>query len=445
MDSSQIRAFLSGDLGAMAEKLWSWLLQNALTWQTLSQLGFAALALIAAYFIQRALSPQLESLGQRLNNYILKDALRRLRLLITPLLAMLLVWLGYAVMNAQELPNEILRIIANLLTAWVVIRLVSSFLRSVSWAMIVSVLIWIVAALAILGWIEPAQRTLDSLAYEFGEMRISLLAIINGLVLLVIFLFVSNFIVRIIEARMRYLDVSPTARVLLVKLLRIIFITIAVVVVMTSIGIDLTAIAIFSGAVGIGVGFGLQKVVSNLLSGILLLLDRSLKPGDVIEIGDAYGWISRMGARYITVATRDGKEYLIPNEDIITQQVINWSYSDRAIRIRIKVGISYRSDVRKAMQLMSDAAAANTRVLNDSAHKPQVRLVDFGDSSVNLELRIWVLDPEQGMMNVTSDIRLAIWDAFHENGIEFPFPQRDLHISSAPGLEKLAEKWEKER
>src|SRR5690606_33084517 len=167
-----------------------------------------------------------------------------------------------------------------------------------------------------------------------------------------------------------------------------------------------------SGAVGVGVGFGLQKVVSNLLSGILLLLDRSLKPGDVIEVGDAYGWIEKMGGRYVTVATRDGKEYLIPNEDLITQQVINWSYTDRAIRLRIGTGISYRSDVRKAMELRAAAAAAEPRVLADEVHKPVVRLVGFGDSSVDLELRIWVTDPEKGVVNIESDIRLAIWDAF---------------------------------
>ena len=239
--------------------------------------------------------------------------------------------------------------------------------------------------------------------------------------------------------------VTPAARVLLVKLLRIIFIVLAVVVALTSVGIDLSAVAIFSGAVGIGVGFGLQKVISNLFSGILLLLDRSLKPGDVIEVGDAYGWIDTMGARYITVATRDGKEYLIPNEDIITQQVINWSHSNKAVRIKIGLGISYASNVRRAMELMVEATKEHPRVLTDVGHEPQVRLTEFADSSVNLELRVWVHDPEKGMVNIASDIRLAIWDLFHEEGIEFPFPQHDVHLSSAGGLEVVLKKYLKDR
>ncbi|MEQ8827060.1 MAG: mechanosensitive ion channel, partial [Parvibaculum sp.] len=280
---------------------------------------------------------------------------------------------------------------------------------------------------------------LDAVAFTAGEFRISLLGVIDSLALFGLFLLVANFVLRLADARMAHLEgVSPAARVLIFKILRIAVIAGAVVVALTTVGVDLTAIAVFSGAVGVGVGFGLQKVVSNLLSGILLLLDRSLKPGDVIEVGDAYGWIEKMSGRYVTVATRDGKEILIPNEDIITQQVINWSYTDRAIRLRIAVGISYRSSVRQAMALMTEAALAQPRVLSDETHKPVVRLTGFGDSAVDLELRIWVTDPEKGVVNIASDIRLAIWDAFHENGVEFPYPQRDLHIVSAEGLEALA-------
>ena len=215
-------------------------------------------------------------------------------------------------------------------------------------------------------------------------------------------------------------------------MVRIALLTIAVLVGLTSIGIDFTAVAVFSGAIGVGIGFGLQKVVSNLISGMILLLDRSIKPGDVIEIGEAYGWISKLGARYAAIVTRDGKEYLIPNEDLITQQVVNWSFSDRAVRLKIGVGVSYQSDVRKALDLMMEAAQENDRVLK--APPPATRLIGFGDNSVDLELRIWVNDPEAGVVNVASDIRLAIWDKFHAEGIEFPFPQRDLHITAADGL-----------
>ena len=411
-----------------------------ITWPVFAQLGALLVLLAVGLASRRAFASYVDRLtGRGLTGPALSAALAHLRLVIPALAAAIVVWLVYGVVQAFGLPGEIIRIAANLLTAWVVIRLATSLIRQPGWASLIAAIIWSITALALLGFLQPLYLLLDSVSFSAGEFRISLLGIINSVVLFGIFVLTANFVLRLVDDRMTHLEgISAAARVLIVKILRIAFIVAAIVVALTSVGVDLTAIAIFSGAVGVGIGFGLQKVVSNLLSGIMLLLDRSLKPGDVIEIGDAYGWIERMGARYVTVATRDGKEYLIPNEDIITQQVINWSYSNRAIRIRIGVGISYRSDVRKAMALMVEAASTLPRVLQDETHKPQARLVDFGESSVDLELRIWVLDPEKGIVNVSSEIRLAIWDAFQANGIEFPFPQRDLHISSAKGLEDLA-------
>lgn len=421
--------------------------QYLITWAVFVQLAVLFTFLVVALLSRRRFASYVERLTASSSSGLTAAApLVRLRLIIPALTAAVVVWLVYGLAHAFGLSGEIIRIAANLLTAWVVIRLATSLIRQPGWASLVAAIVWSVTALALLGLLQPLYVFLDSVSFSAGEFRVSLLGIFNSIVLFGIFVLAANFLLRLVEDRMVRLEgISAAARVLVIKILRIVFIVAAIVVAMTSVGVDLTAIAIFSGAVGVGVGFGLQKVVSNLLSGIMLLLDRSLKPGDVIEVGGAYGWIEKMGARYVTVATRDGKEYLIPNEDIITQQVINWSYSDRAIRIRIGVGISYRSDVRKAMELMVEAASMLPRVLQDDVHKPQARLIEFGDSSINLELRIWVLDPEKGIMNVTSEIRLAIWDAFHANGIEFPFPQRDLHISSAKGLEGLAERFGKDR
>jgi small-conductance mechanosensitive channel len=174
----------------------------------------------------------------------------------------------------------------------------------------------------------------------------------------------------------------------------------------------------------------LQKVVSNLISGVILLLDRSIKPGDVIEIGQTYGRIQSLGARYVSVATRDKTEYLIPNEDLITTQVINWSFSNTLVRLKILVGVSYDSDIHEVMRRMVDAALGIPRVLKDP--KPVCQLKNFGDSAIDMELRIWISDPENGVSNVSSAVRVAIWDAFKTHGIEIPFPQRDLHIKSQP-------------
>jgi len=195
------------------------------------------------------------------------------------------------------------------------------------------------------------------------------------------------------------------------------------------IGFDMTSFALFGGAIGVGIGFGLQKVVSNLISGVILLLDRSIKPGDVISVAGTYGWINSLGARYASVITRDGVEHLIPNEELITQRVENWSYSNNLVRQKVAIGISYGSDVRQAIALCLEAADETERALKTPS--PVCLLRGFGDSSVDLELRFWIDDPANGVSNVRSEVLLRVWDKFHDQGIQIPFPQRDLHIRSA--------------
>jgi small-conductance mechanosensitive channel len=199
-----------------------------------------------------------------------------------------------------------------------------------------------------------------------------------------------------------------------------------------SIGIDLTAFAVFSGAVGVGVGFGLQKVVSNLVSGVILLLDRSIKPGDVIELDGTYGSVIALNARYASVQTRDGKEYLIPNEDLITQRVTNWSFSNDLIRLHVKVGISYRSDPHAAIGLALEAARDVPRVLPKPP--PNCLLVGFGDSTIDLELRFWISDPVNGIANVRGAVMLNMWDLYQQHGIELPYPQRELTLRNPEAL-----------
>jgi small-conductance mechanosensitive channel len=185
---------------------------------------------------------------------------------------------------------------------------------------------------------------------------------------------------------------------------------------------------VFGGALGVGVGFGLQKVTSNFVSGVILLLDRSVRPGDVISVGQTYGWVGSLGARYVSVVTRDGTEYLIPNEDVITHQVVNWSHSSDQVRLRLQVAVSYDADVRQARALCLEAAAETPRVLAQPA--PVCVLLGFAASAIELELRIWISDPRNGVGNVKSDVLLLIWDKFRANGIQFPYPQRDLHLKT---------------
>lgn len=228
---------------------------------------------------------------------------------------------------------------------------------------------------------------------------------------------------------------APAMQVLVLKLTKIVLLTFAVAAALNSVGIDLTGFAVFSGAVGVGVGFGLQKVVSNLVSGVILLLDQSIKPGDVIQIDNNYGWITKLNARFVSVTTRDGMEYLIPNEDLITQRVTNWTYSDDRVRLHVPFGIGYSCDVPLAMRLAIDAAKAADRVLD--APEPTCLMMGFGENTINLELRFWIRDPHNGTHNVRSKVMLGLWERFRDSGIEMPLPQRELTLKNAPEIAVL--------
>jgi len=202
------------------------------------------------------------------------------------------------------------------------------------------------------------------------------------------------------------------------------------VIVLHYLGLDLTVFALFGGALGLGLGFGLQKIFANLVSGFILLGDKSIKPGDVIQLGDKYGWINFLGSRYVSVVTRDGIEHLIPNENLITGEVINWSYSQNLVRLRVPVGVAYGSDLEKARELMLAAAADTLRVLKDP--KPSYLITGLGDNAVNLEVRVWINDPQNGIASVKSDLFRGILQRFRDHGIEMPYPQRDVHLKSIP-------------
>ncbi|WP_422006276.1 mechanosensitive ion channel family protein [Pyruvatibacter mobilis] len=424
----------AADAKPLVENALAWLRDEVLTVDVAIEAGLLALIAVIAILAGRRLAPVIASAAMRLaGRSWLRTRVERIGALAGPIMALVLTWGAGTAVRAAGRDPVLLTIAGSLLIAWVLIRLITALTRQTGLTQLAGLVIWAVAALAIVGWLEAFIQALDAAAFTAGGMRISLLTIVNGILLISLLLWAAITLARVLETQLGRVDgVTPAARVLVGKVVRIALLTIAVLVGLTSIGIDFTAVAVFSGAIGVGIGFGLQKVVSNLISGMILLLDRSIKPGDVIEIGEAYGWISKLGARYAAIVTRDGKEYLIPNEDLITQQVVNWSFSDRAVRLKIGVGVSYQSDVRKALDLMMEAAQENDRVLK--APPPATRLIGFGDNAVDLELRIWVNDPEAGVVNVASDIRLAIWDKFHAEGIEFPFPQRDLHITAADGL-----------
>jgi small-conductance mechanosensitive channel len=348
-----------------------------------------------------------------------------------PVICFILLIVGvHAAMAAMTWPSRsyLLGIAASLATAWVVIRVLASLIRNEFVNRIVSVVAWTLAALSILGLLEPVRDTLDSAAIVVGGLRVTALLVLKATVLLLLALWAANAASNFLDTRLRSVpDLTPSIQVLLGKLLRVALITFAVLTVLSSVGIDFSALALFSGAVGVGVGFGLQKIVSNLVSGIILLADKSIKPGDVITVGDHFGWVTQMGARYTLVDTRDGREYLVPNEDFVTQRVVNWSHSNENVRLDVKFGVSYASDPHVVGRLAVEAAAGVPRVL--TAPAPTCHLREFGESSLDFVLRFWIRDPIDGLANVRSAVLLALWDIFKREGVEIPFPVRDLQLA----------------
>lgn len=285
--------------------------------------------------------------------------------------------------------------------------------------------------------------TLDSWALVIGTVRISVFDVLFFMATIALVAAVAWFLTRIARRLLKRVSSFDQAqKVLAEKLVTIVIWTVAFFVTVDLIGLDLTALAFFGGAFGLAIGFGLQKTFGNLISGILLLLDKSIKPGDVISVSDqagneAIGQIRKIGIRAISVITRDQTEHLIPNENLMINQVVNWSYSSKDVRVKAPVGVSYGSDLDLVTKLLYQAAEDVDRVLNTP--KPRVNLMGFGNNSVDFELRFWIRDPEDGIANVRSDVYMRIWNLFKENDIEIPFPQRDLHLRSSKQLDQLVE------
>ncbi|MFW6280552.1 MAG: mechanosensitive ion channel family protein, partial [Halanaerobium sp.] len=276
---------------------------------------------------------------------------------------------------------------------------------------------------------EETVTFLDGLAFTSGNLRISVLLITKVIIIFSILFWLSGKISRIVSRRInKSTDLTPSVRVLLNKITKILIYTSAVLFTLSSVGVDLSTFAFLGGAVGVGIGFGLQKIVSNFISGIIILADKSIKPGDIVEIGSVYGWVKNLDTRFASIVTRSGKEYLIPNENFITKEVINWSYSDELVRVDAEVGVSYDSDLRLVEKLILESVESKKRILNSP--KPTCILLGFGDSAVNFKLHFWISDPRNGIPNIRSEVLFSIWDNFQEHGIEIPFPQRDYHLKS---------------
>ncbi len=344
-----------------------------------------------------------------------------------------LMGMARVVMVATTWPSRsyLLVVAANLAAAWLLIRLATSLIRNETAVKLVSFTAWSIAALSILGLLDQTTAALDGLAITFGGHRFSLLLAMKVTALLGFALWVANVAGNFVDARISNLsDLTPSVRALTSKLVRILFICLAVVIVLAAAGVDLSALAIFSGAVGVGIGFGLQKIVGNFVSGVILLADKSVKPGDIVTIGESHGQVRAMNTRYISVTGNDGREFLIPNEKLVTERVVNWTYHDTNTRVDVTFSTSYEANPRRVCELAAEIAKATPRVAK--VQPPACSIVEFGDQSMRFSLSFWITDPEKGIGNVRSQVMLALWDAFRIEGAVTNYPIRDIRIDDAP-------------
>jgi small-conductance mechanosensitive channel len=422
---------------AMGLQTQHYVLTHILVWNMLVQLIVVGCLYVLARLAAGPVQPWLRRQLKR--HPLLEHSLPRLTRVITtrlvsPIITIVLLWFAHRIAAHFHWPNHGIRIFLSLFIAWVVIRLLTSQMKNRTLARGISFIIWFVAALDIVHLLRPFLALLNSIDLTVSDVHLTALSIIQGGLILLVLVWLAKKISMFFEHWIKTMEhVTPSVQVLLHKLVTFALFALVVMMVLYYLGFNLTALAVFSGAIGLGLGFGLQKIFSNLISGLIILADKSIKPGDVIQLGDTHGYINYLGSRYVSVVTRDATEYLIPNEDLVTHQVINWSYSNNLVRLKIPVGIGYDSDVQQAMDLMLEAAAAVDRILTDP--QPACLLMGFGENSVDFQLRVWIHDPQNGVHNVKSQILLGVWKRFRQHGINLPYPQRVLHHQTVPELE----------
>ncbi|MEL7178778.1 MAG: mechanosensitive ion channel domain-containing protein [Pseudomonadota bacterium] len=436
-DEAQLEEVIAigGDLLSQGQQVFESMFRTWNLYQILIALG----VFIVAHVLRAVLGPRIRAwMGSRESwpkwrMRILVVIHQRLRAIFF----VTLIWI--VILTMRELTwnsrSYLLSVIGTLALAWLLIMFATRLIKSPTLRKFVRYGAWTWATLQILGLLDVAERLLDSIGFSIGEMRFSLLLLIQGLVILGVLITAARFFTTTTATRIKANeDISPSMQVLIVKGAQIAFYGAAFFLGVRALGIDLTGLAVLSGAIGVGLGFGLQKVVSNLVSGVIILLDKSIKPGDVISLGDTFGWINSLGARYVSVVTRDGREYLIPNEDLITGQVVNWSHSNDFVRLDINFGTAYHDNPHEVRRIAIEAAQGVDRVLTN---RPTVcHIVGFGDSSVDYLLRFWISDPTGGLTNIRGNVYLALWDAFAEKGISIPFPQREVKVLEDNSLTK---------
>lgn len=396
------------------------------------QLAVIAASVLLAWGLARLLTRRLPPADAS------RPALRGLRHAVAPLLALLLLLLAKAVLK-HALAVNVINVAVPLLLALTVLRFASQTLRYVFppsglLRLVEHTVTWIVLiglTLHLTGLLRDVLAVLDDISFSIGTQRISLLLVLEGSLSVIVTVLIALSIGRLLENRiMRTEGLDHNLRLVFSKITRAVLVLVGVVIALPLAGIDITFLSVFGGALGVGLGFGLQKIAANYVSGFIILLDRSVRIGDLMTVADRYGEITQISTRYTVLRSMDGTEAIIPNETMISSVVVNHSFSNRELRIKLPVQIGYDSDVEKAMAIMVEVARAHPRVMR--AHEPQAFLREFADSGINLELSVWINDPEEGQLNLRSALNLEIWKRFQAEGIEIPYPRRDIRILDQP-------------
>ena len=425
------------DFRALVETVIVWAQDNILTLEVGLQLSLIFAALVpGALFGPRLRNFIVSQLESRAPNGVIRRAVHAFAILATPIALYLTINIFRIALGSAALETGWIDAAISLLTAWIVIRLITLVIQSAFWSKVAFYVIWPIAALDAFGALDSVVEQMRLLAIPLGEdesgnaVKITVLDVFRTLIYFGVLFWAANVLGKFLESRIESVDeLTPALRALIVKILNVALPIVALLIALQIVGFNLATLAIFSGAVGLGIGLGMQRLVANFVAGFTLIADRSIKPTDVIEINDTFGWVTEMQARYVAIRTRDGTEHLIPNDSFMSEGVINWSRSDRVIRMHAPFGISYSTeDLRLVQKLAVEAAEEVQRVVD--LPSPVCNVMEFGDNSINLDLRFWIRDPANGMANVRSDVYLNLWDRLKENGIEIPFPQRDLHIKS---------------
>ena len=410
--------------------IWQELLQDFASPVILWQVAVVALGLLLAW-----------SLNGLLRTYVMRRAPERWKVgidafnrILCPLSSLLLIFVGQFILGHWQTVN-VLKLAAVMLWAMAIIRLVVYALRFIfapsAWVRTmenaIASTVWLVLVLHLSGLLPEILLMLQGVSFKIGQHPVTLLLILQALLTILLALFFALWVSRLIENRlMRTEQLNMNMRVVMSKLVRILFSFVAILLALSAVGLDITLLSVFGGALGVGIGFGLQKIASNYVSGFIILTDNSMQMGDVITVDNHYGVISDLRSRYMVLRKLDGTQVVIPNETFITNAVINHSFTDRKARVQMPMQVSYDSPLELAMQIMREAAHAQTRVLNDPA--PEVQIKGFGENGIDLSLSIWIPDPEEGSSSLQSAIYLNIWRAFQQNAISIPFPQREIRI-----------------